>query len=104
MRLKHNDKLLLTWVDICEEGNDPAKADLGTWDTLCYFIRLDRKRDTPVIIVRTSCDIDEKNGEMHHQSGSLCIPTACIKRIRRLTLGKQISLACLGADDTQPHP
>ena len=48
-RLKRNDKLLLTWVDIVgDEGGDPADADLGTWQTVCYFVRLDRKRETGV--------------------------------------------------------
>jgi hypothetical protein len=96
--LKRNDRLLLTWVDIVgDEGGDPAEADLCTWQTVCWFVRLDRKRDTPVLVIRATMDPEEKD-HLNKQSGYLCIPTHCVKRIRRLTLGADIPLKCLEDD------
>jgi hypothetical protein len=80
------------WVDIQEGVNEPTEgADLGEWIDVGFWVGRVTKKKLPCIVIRRSRDPrDDKRP--HEQSGFLCIPTACVKRIFRLKIADEVKL------------
>ena len=85
-KIQRGDMVRIVWVDILEGSNEPTEsADLGTWETVGFWVGRARKKNTAVTIIRYSRDPNEK-GKPDPQSGYLCIPTVCVKAIYRLKI------------------
>jgi len=85
-KIQRGDVVCIAWVDIQEVSNEPTEsADLGTWETVGFWVGRARRQNTAVTIIRYSRDPNEK-GKPDPQSGYLCIPTVCVKAIYRLKI------------------
>jgi hypothetical protein len=89
-KLTPGDAVLIEWVDISEGSNEPTEnADLFVWETIGFWVGRARKKGVNCTVIRYSRGQGE-NGKPDAQSGFLCIPTACVKRVFRLKILDEI--------------
>lgn len=89
---KPGEPIRVEWVDImADDGGDPDKADLHVWYTFGLYHKHATRKKTRVLIMRGSCAATKS--ECDKQSGYTCIPLACIREIRRLTVGRVLDHA-----------
>lgn len=87
IKLAPGDMVCLVWVDIQEGVNEPTEnADLGTWETVGFWVGRARKKSTNCVVIRYSRDPHETSGRPDPQSGFLCIPSVCVRAIYRLRI------------------
>jgi hypothetical protein len=84
--------VLVEWVDIQEGVNEPTEgADLAVWHTVGLWVGRVTKKKTRCIVIRYSRDPAEGD-RPHAQSGFLCIPLSCVKRMFRLKISDEVKI------------
>ena len=87
--MKRDDLVVVLWVDILADGNgDPAEAKLHTWETPGYYYGQGKRSGVEVVVIRTSRSPDEKTPD--DQSGYICIPLGCVRKVQRVTRGRVV--------------
>lgn len=87
--LKRGDLVLVTWLDIVSSGGgDPAKADLHEWEQPGYYYGIGERSGIAVMVLSLSAA--PRDRAFDEQSGYICIPLACVRKVQRSTHGRTV--------------